>query len=221
MIEDEDPENDFAVANAGAGDLNDMSVYGVADVRNAIAARNKLATEQQARYDAQAKEIMARRAGPSFSERMFQLSAALATPTEQRGLGGILANVTPVLAAQQKAKRQGELTRREALEQLEANRLTQQMGLANQDVTTQLALARINATANKPVRGIAVGDTLRNPFTNEVMGAQFNRVPKPEYYTALEQAPTAENLQAAVEYYPTFAVQLKAAYERGLRSKGR
>jgi hypothetical protein len=221
MTEGEDPENDFAVANAGAGNLNDMSVYGVADVRKAIEDRNKLAMEQQRRYDAQVEEIKARRAGPSFSERMFQLSAALATPTEQRGLGGILANVTPVLAAQQKAKRQGELTRREALEQLEANRLTQQMGLANQDVTTQLALARINATANKPVRGIAVGDTLRNPFTNEVMGAQFNRVPKPEYYTALEQAPTAENLQAAVEYYPTFAVQLKAAYERGLRSKGR
>lgn len=218
---DEDTEDDFAVANAGAGNLSDLSVYGAADVKNAIAARNKLAMEQQARYDAQAKEIMERRAGPSFSERMFQLSAALATPTEQRGLGGILANVTPVLAAQQRAKRQGELTRREALEELEAKRLTQQMGLANQDVTTQLALARINATANKPVKGIAVGDTLRNPFTNEVMGAQFNRVPKPEYYTALEQAPTEENLQAAVAYYPTFEVQLKAAYERGLRSKGR
>jgi hypothetical protein len=74
---------------------------------------------------------------------MFQLSAALATPTEQRGLGGILANVTPVLAAQQRAKRQGELTRKEALEELEAKRLTQQMGLANQDVNTQVALARI------------------------------------------------------------------------------
>lgn len=140
---DEDTENEFAVANAGADSLNDLSVYGVADVKNAIAARNKLAAEQQARYDAQAKEIMERRAGPSFSERMFQLSAALATPTEQRGLGGILANVTPVLAAQQRAKRQDELTRREALEQLEAKRLTQQMGLANQDVTTQLALANL------------------------------------------------------------------------------
>jgi len=143
MIEGEDTENDFAVANAGAGNLNDMSVYGVADVRKAIEDRNKLAMEQQRRYDAQVEEIKARRAGPSFSERMFQLSAALATPTEQRGLGGILANVTPVLAAQQRAKRQDELTRREALEQLEANRLTQQMGLANQDVTTQLALANL------------------------------------------------------------------------------
>jgi hypothetical protein len=42
---------------------------------------------------------------------MFQLSAALATPTEQRGLGGILANVTPVLQAQAQAKREGEIKR--------------------------------------------------------------------------------------------------------------
>jgi hypothetical protein len=149
MIGDEDG-SEFAVANAGAGNLNDMSVYGVADVRKAIEDRNKLAMEQQRRYDAQVEEIKARRAGPSFSERMFQLSAALATPTEQRGLGGILANVTPVLAAQQKAKRQGELTRREALEELEAKRLTQQMGLANQDVTTQLALANLAKKGSGP-----------------------------------------------------------------------
>jgi hypothetical protein len=101
---------------------------------------------------------------------MFQLSAALATPTEQRGLGGILANVTPVLAAQQRAKRQDELTRREALEELEAKRLTQQMGLANQDVTTAMAMARINATANKPV----------DPFKGAVYDPNTMRwVPRP------------------------------------------
>jgi len=200
-------------------DLVDLSVYGEPGVRAAMAARNKLAAEQQARYDAQAKEIMERRAGPSFSERMFQLSAAFATPTSRRGFGAVLENVAPVLQAQERAKREGELSRRQALEQLETNRLAQRMGLANQDVATNLAMAKIN---NKPpVRGVAVGDTLRNPFTNAPIGPEFNRVPKPEYYKALEQAPTPENLKAAVDYYPTFAVDLKAAYERGLRSKGR
>jgi hypothetical protein len=124
-------------------DLVNLSVYSDAGVRDAIAASRKLAQEQQARYDAQVEEIKARRAGPSFSERMFQLSAALATPTDQRGLGGILANVTPVLAAQAKAKRQGELSRREALEQLETDRLTQRMGLAKQDLATTMAMARL------------------------------------------------------------------------------
>ena len=71
------------------------------------------------------------------------------------------------------------------------------------------------------VRGVAVGDKLRNPYTNEEIGPEYSRVPKPDYYKALEAAPTPENLQAAVAYYPTFAVQLKAAYERGLKNKGR
>jgi len=110
-----------------------------------------------------------KRYGPSFSERMFQLSAALAAPTTRRGFGGVLENVMPVLAAQQKAQRQGEISRREALEQLENNRLAAQMGLAKQGVTTAMAMAKLNADVNKPVRGIAVGDTLRHPYTGAII----------------------------------------------------
>lgn len=152
---DEEIEGGLAAAAAAAdadadADLVDLSVYSDAGVRDAIAASRKIAAEQQRRYDAQVEEIKARRAGPSFSERMFQLSAALATPTDQRGLGGILANVTPVLAAQAKAKRQGELSRQEALEQLETNRLAQRMGLAKQDVATSLAMAKLAKQGSGP-----------------------------------------------------------------------
>ena len=205
-------------ADAEAGGL---AVYSDPNVQTSMTAFNKLAAEQQARYDAQAKALAEKRYGPSFSERMFQLSAALAAPTSRRGFGGILENISPVLAAQEKAQREGQISRQEALEQLENNRLAAQMGLAKQGLTTSLAMARLNATANKPVRGVAVGDTLRDPYSNAPIGTQYNRVPKPEYYKALEQAPTEENLKAAVEFYPTFAVDLKAAYERGLRNKGR
>ena len=222
MIEGEVTYDEYGNPVEGEDDaVGGLSVYSDPGVQKAMTKFEELARQQQARYDAQAKAIEEKRYGPSFSERMFQLSAALATPTAQRGIGGILANVTPVLQAQMQAKRQGELSRREALEKLQNDRLAQEMGLAKQGVTTATALARINATANKPVRGIAVGDTLRNPFTNEVMGAEYNRVPMPDYYKALEAAPTPENLQAAVAYYPTFAVQLKAAYDRGIKNKGR
>jgi hypothetical protein len=220
-VDEMDEELGGLPSTTGDDTTGGLSVYSDPSVQKAMTKFEELARQQQARYDAQAKAIAEKRYGPSFSERMFQLSAALATPTAQRGIGGILANVTPVLQAQMQAKREGELSRREALEKLDANRLAQEIGLAKQGVTTATALARINATANKPVRGIAVGDTLRNPFTNEVMGAEYNRVPMPDYYKALEAAPTPENLQAAVAYYPTFAVQLKAAYERGLKNKGR
>jgi hypothetical protein len=196
-----------------------LSVYGDAEVKAAMAEEKKLAGEREAYYDKIAKALEEKRYGPSFSERMFQLSAAFAAPTSTRGFSGVMGNIMPVLAAQQKAKREGEISRREALEQLEANRLTNRLGLAKQDTQTKIALAKLGKQA--PVRGVAVGDTLRNPFTNEVIGAEYNRVPMPDYYKALEAAPTPENLQAAVAYYPTFAVQLKAAYDRGLKNKGR
>jgi len=130
---------------------------------------DKLAREQQARYDAQAKALAEKRYGPSFSERMFQLSAALAKPTRRRGFGGILANVAPVLQAQEQAKREGEISRRQALEQLKQDQLAAQMGLAKQGVTTAMAMAKLNADVNKPVRGIAVGDTLRHPYTGAII----------------------------------------------------
>lgn len=205
---------------ADTGDVaGGLSVYGDAEVKAAMAEEKKLAGEREAYYDKIAKALEEKRYGPSFSERMFQLSAAFAAPTSTRGFSGVMGNIMPVLAAQQKAKREGEISRREALEQLEANRLTNRLGLAKQDTQTKIALAKLGKQA--PVRGVAVGDTLRNPFTNEVIGAEYNRVPMPDYYKALEAAPTPENLQAAVAYYPTFAVQLKAAYDRGLKNKGR
>lgn len=199
--------------------LGGLSAYNDANVRKAMEAKSAITRERQKYYDALTAKITAQRAGPSFRERMFQLSAALATPTAQRGLGGVLANVAPVLQAQQQAKREDELSRKEALDKLRLAQLGQREAAAEQDVATELSLYKLGKQA--PVRGVAVGDTLRNPFTNAPVGPEYNRVPKPEYYKALERAPTAENLQAAVAYYPTFAVDLKAAYERGLRNKGR
>jgi len=151
-MDEDTTEGGLAVANASAGNVpeEEDSTSPYAAVRAAPTARREGTKARQKYYDDLTAKLMAQRTGPSFRERMFQLSAALATPTEQRGLGGILANVTPVLAAQQKAKRQGELTRREALEELEAKRLTQQMGLANQDVTTQLALANLAKKGSGP-----------------------------------------------------------------------
>ena len=148
MIDEFDNETDEDTADVGG-----LSVYTDPAVRQAMAKRDALALQQQARYDAQALALAEKRYGPSFSERMFQLSAAFATPTKQRGLGAVLANVSPVLAAQQQAKREGEINRREALEQLKNAQLAQQMGLVNQDLSTSLALAKLAQ------QGVGTGQT--------------------------------------------------------------
>lgn len=127
-----------------------LSVYGDADVKAAMAVEKKLANEREAYYDKIAKALEEKRYGPSFSERMFQLSAAFAAPTSTRGFSGVMGNVMPVLAAQQKARREGEISRREALEQLEANRLTNKLGLARQDTQTKIALAKLAKQGTGP-----------------------------------------------------------------------
>lgn len=134
-----------------AGDaIGGLSVYGDADVKAAMAEEKKLTSEREAYYDKIAKALEEKRYGPSFSERMFQLSAAFAAPTSTRGFSGVMGNVMPVLAAQQKARREGEISRREALEQLEANRLTNRLGLARQDTQTKIALARLAKQGTGP-----------------------------------------------------------------------
>lgn len=139
-------------ANAADATAGGLSVYKDPNVQRDMTAYNKLAAEQTARYDAMEKALAEKRYGPSFSERMFQLSAALAAPTSRRGFGGVLENITPVLAAQQRAQREGEMNRREALEQLQTNRLAQQVGLAKQGLTTSLAMAKIDAAARKALQ---------------------------------------------------------------------
>jgi hypothetical protein len=119
-------------------------------VSDAMTRIDKLAREQKARYDAQAKALKEKRYGPSFSERMFQLSAAFATPTKRRGLGAVLSNVAPVLAAQERVKREGEISRQEALEKLEADQLAQQMDLAKQGLSTSIAMERIGKQGTGP-----------------------------------------------------------------------
>lgn len=197
----------------------DLSVYKDPNVQASVTRRNKLAADYKKYYDDLTAKIMAQRTGPSFSERMYQLSAAFASPTSTRGFGGVMSNIMPVLQEQAKARREGVNKRQDALSALAAAQLGQRAGLANQDVTTALAMAKLNQP-KLPV-GIDVGGVLVDRSSNRPINPQYSRVPKPEYYKALEAAPTPENLQAAVAYYPTFEVDLKAAYERGLKNKGR
>lgn len=175
--------NDVGNDTEEDADLVDLAVYSDPNVQKNMNRLAMLAKQQTDRYDALEKALAEKRYGPSFSERMFQLSAALATPTAQRGIGGILANVTPVLQAQMQAKRVGELSRREALEKLQTDRIEQQVGLAKQGLSTNLALARINATANKP-RSTASPITVGPDMVprSRVYGTTIKEPPQPAIY---------------------------------------
>ena len=181
-----------------------LSVYKDPNVQRAMTTYEALAKEQTDRYGALEKALAEKRFAPSFSERMFQLSAALAQPTTRRGFGGILENITPVLAAQQKAQREGEISRKEALEQLETNRLAQRVGLAKQGLTTSLAMAKLEAMANKTptMKSVIVENGIAY---DPVSGAKVVQ-PDAKAWAALSAYPTQANLDNFIRTFgPRFA----------------
>lgn len=138
---------------AGADEDEDtgaLSVFNDTGVRKAMKARSDLAAERTAYYDDLAKKTRERREGPSFSERMYQLSSAFFSPTTTRGFSGVMGNVMPVLQKQQQAQREGEIRREDALSALAAAQLAQREGLAEQAVDTEVELAKL-ANKRRPV----------------------------------------------------------------------
>jgi hypothetical protein len=131
-------------------DAGALSVLKVADVRKAMKARSDIADERKKYYDDLALKTRERREGPSFSERMYQLSSAFFAPTTTRGFSGVAGNVLPVLAAQQKAQREGEIKREDALSALAAAQLAQREALAEQAVDTEVELAKL-ANKRRPI----------------------------------------------------------------------
>jgi hypothetical protein len=197
-----------ADADAAAADAADatggLSVYKDPNVQSAMTEYNKLAAEQTARYNALEKALAEKRFAPSFSERMFQLSAALAQPTTRRGFGGILENITPVLAAQQKAQREGEISRKEALELLETNRLAQRVGLAKQGLTTSLAMAKLEAMKSKTPTMKSV--IIENSKAYDPVSGENIVQPNDAAYADLLSDPSQANLDDFIqEFGPRFA----------------
>jgi hypothetical protein len=137
-------------------DTGALSVLGDTSVRKAMKKRSLIADERKKYYDDLALKTRERREGPSFSERMYQLSSAFFAPTTTRGFSGVAGNVLPVLAAQQKAQREGEIKREDALSALAAAQLAQREALAEQELETEIELAKINRP--KPTK--VVGNTV-------------------------------------------------------------
>jgi hypothetical protein len=163
---DDDTENTGApdAANATGG----LSVYDPAAIRSKLAEYTDLSNSQKAYYDKLREEILARRAGPSASERLYQLGAALMAPTSVRGFSGTMNNVLPVLQQQAKDVREGKENRADALSKLEQAQLAARQGLLGQEINTQVALARIAAAKGKRRTGF-------NPVTGELVDLDTNQ----------------------------------------------
>lgn len=155
---DEDLKGGLALGSVVPEEEEETGALPYAAVRTAMTARKEAAKARQAYYDDLTAKLAARQAGPSFSERMYQLSSALFAPTSTRGFSGVMGNVLPVLQKQQQAQREGEIKRQDALNALTAAQLGQQEELLGQELETEIELAKL--TAPKPAR--VVGNTIIN-----------------------------------------------------------
>lgn len=140
------------------GEDTEAGALPYAGVRKAMEARKEAAKARQAYYDDLTAKLTARQAGPSFSERMYQLSSALFAPTSVRGFSGVMGNVLPVLQKQQQAQREGELKREDALNALTAAQLGQKEELLGQELETETELAKLMSKRRpigfNPVTGV-------------------------------------------------------------------
>jgi hypothetical protein len=123
----------------------------------------KQGADRRAYFDNLAKQLKDKRYGPSASERLLAISAALAAPTRTPGFGGLMSNVVPVFQQYEKDKRVAEEARASDMEKLGLARL----GVGDSEIKTAMDLQELRARYNKPVRGVPVGERLVNPYTNE------------------------------------------------------
>lgn len=162
---DENLQGGLTLGSAPPEEEEDAGALPYAAVRTAMTARKEAAKARQKYYDDLTAKLAARQAGPSFSERMYELSSAFFAPTSTRGFSGVMGNVLPVLQKQRQSQREGEIKREDALSALAAAQLAQSEGLAEQVVDTEIELAKL--TRPKPSK--VVGNTIINGVPSVIM----------------------------------------------------
>jgi hypothetical protein len=166
----DDEETIGGLAAAEQGDEAALDYQNPADVARLIQTQVQ---NREKYFNDLAEQLKAKRYGPSASERLFALSAAFAAPTSTRGFGGVMGNVMPVFQQFEKAKRDAEEARAADMQKLTLAR----MGTTDDAIKNALALQKLQAAYNKPVRGVAVGDRLVDPYTGKEIGGSGTPAP--------------------------------------------
>jgi hypothetical protein len=159
----------------------------------ALTDEEKAAYEQglsglASQYNAGLQNIQARRFGPSRTEQLFNLAAAIGTPMIRPSFGGVMANVAPALSNMEAAARKAQDDRAAALMALQQSYTTQKNAMQNEFFKNRrLAMApeaRVVAAIDKPQGPIARA-------TVDPLGASHNKV----YGNAIYQPPVGSSPQ--------------------------
>lgn len=130
--------------------------------------RRKLFEEGRARLEQQ-------RMGPSRAEQLFALSAAFAAPQRYKGFGGMMANVTPVLADMAAVRGRADTDRATALQKLQEQYMSGDFAARRQSAGDELKMLQVQASLEKPKARRTgfnpISGRLTDMDTNELIGS--------------------------------------------------
>jgi hypothetical protein len=153
----------FQNVNAWSGAMNALTAEQIAEGQKQQSAQKEL-------YDRARAAILERRYGPTSAEQWFALSAAIGTPMVRPSFGGVMRNVSSAMGGFDKAKREAEAARADALLELEQSYLSGTSAAKAAELKTRLAaMAPQSAVLERIAR---VGEAKYVP-----VGDRFQQVP--------------------------------------------
>lgn len=119
---EEDDQTGYAPQGALSGMYIDPREYAAAQKKldvdtTAYGAQSEIA--RKAQYDKARDAILAQRMGPSSSEQLFALAAAIGKPMVNPSFGGVMSNVGATMGDISRATREAQVSRADALARLE------------------------------------------------------------------------------------------------------
>jgi hypothetical protein len=171
-MDPEDQIEEGALPGLAAAPYKNLDQWSAAGTGMSQAQADWNAKQESARaaqYEAMRKALNERRFGPSRAEQLFALSAAIGKPMIRPSFGGVMSNVTSTLADIEKANREAQTSRAEALAALEQSLLNQtdaakqaefkaqrEAWAAQGPVLAQLAKPKSRRTGFNPLTGALV-----------------------------------------------------------------
>ncbi len=165
-----------AMPDAGAetpmGALAQPMTAGNSTIEGILAVQRRLAKDsedernyQRKRFEEGRARLEQQRMGPSASEQLFRLAAAFAQPQRYKGFGGMMNNVSPVLADMAAAREKAGTDRAAALERLQDQYMSGDFAARRQGAGDELRALQIRAGLEKPQKR----RTGFNPITGQLV----------------------------------------------------
>ncbi len=141
-----DPNTSIAEPAGALGGNDQMgALYG-----DLMSAQERARTSRMQLLQQATEALQNRRMGPSTSEKLYAISAALLSPTRTRGFSGMMGNLLPVMRQISTADREGEQQKSDALLQLRQKYTEAGIDDEQEGIKTRIAALKAQNVGARP-----------------------------------------------------------------------